>query len=74
MNNAEILRFPPSENMTPTMATQAMLTRCELGEVTDVLMVGYDSTNDFISFSSRMTRADALFLLEKAKDWVMRGG
>lgn len=74
MNNAEVLRFPPSENMTPLMAVQSALTRCELGEVTDVLIVGYDSTNDFISFSSRMSRADAVFLLEKAKDWAIHGG
>ena len=74
MNNAEVLRFPPSENMTPLMAVQAVLTRCELDEVTDVLIVGYDSTNDFISFSSRMSRADAVFLLEKAKDWAIHGG
>ena len=70
MNNSEVLRFPPSENMTPEMALQAVLTRCQLGEVTDVLIVGYDTT-DFISVSSKMTRADALWLLEKAKQWAM---
>lgn len=74
MNNSEVLRFPPSENMTPEMALQAVLTRCSLGEITDVLIVGYDNTNDFISFSSKMTRAEAVFLLEKAKDWAIHGG
>jgi hypothetical protein len=74
MNNIEVLRFPPTEHMTPEMALQAVLTRCQLGEVTDVLIVGYDTDNDFISFSSKMTRADAVWLLEKAKQWAMDGG
>jgi hypothetical protein len=47
---------------------------CEAGQVADILLVGYDNENDLITFSSRMTRAEAVFLLEKAKEWAMYGG
>lgn len=37
----------------------------------DVLIIGDDQNNNFVSITSHMTRADALFLLEKAKMHVM---
>lgn len=47
----------------------------DMGErVTDVLIVGYDADGDLFVRSSHMSRAEAVFLLEKAKEWAMYGG
>jgi hypothetical protein len=40
-------------------------------EPTDTLVLGYDEDGELIVRSSRMSRAEALFMLEKARDWVM---
>ena len=37
----------------------------------DVMVIGYDNDGVMIIRSSRMSRADALFMLEKAKQWVL---
>jgi len=74
MNNKNVISLPASENFTPEQALKHTLALCENGKVQDVLIVGYDSDNDLLTFSSRMSRADAVFLLEKAKEWVMYGG
>jgi hypothetical protein len=74
MNNKNVIRFPASENFTPDLAIKHVLSLCEAGHVADILLVGYDDENDLITFSSHMTRAEAVFLLEKAKDWAINGG
>ena len=74
MNNTTVTRFPPSENFTPALALEFVLGLCKEGKITDVLIVGYDSDNDLVTYSSRMTRAEAVFLLEKGKEWAMYGG
>lgn len=67
MNNDNIIAFPPSASYTPEMALQSVASH----NVSDVLIVGYDQDGDLVVRSSRMSKADALFLLEKAKEWVM---
>ncbi len=74
MNNKNVISLPASENFTPEMAVKHVLGLCETGKVQDVLIVGYDEDNTLITFSSRMTRAEAVFLLAKAKEWAMYGG
>jgi hypothetical protein len=74
MNNKNVIRLPASENFTPELAIKHVMSLCEAGHVADILMVGYDDENDLITFSSHMTRAEAVFLLEKAKEWAMYGG
>lgn len=65
MNN--VVHFPPSETMTPeqTLATAAKI------ELTDVLILGYDSDDNFNILSSCMSRAESLFLVEASKEWIM---
>ena len=74
MNNKNVISLPASENFTPELALKHTLKLCEEKKIQDVLIVGYDSDNDLITFSSRMTRAEAVFLLAKAKEWAMYGG
>jgi len=74
MNNKNVISLPASENFTPDLAVKHVMSLCEVGQLADILMVGYDNDNELIVFSSRMSRAEAVFLLEKAKDWAMNGG
>ena len=71
MNNQNIVALPASVNFTPEQALQSAM---QFENLQDVLIVGYDADGDLLVRSSRMSRADALFLLEKAKEWAMGGG
>ncbi len=70
MNNTNVIDLPASENYTPELALQQALKH----DLTDVLIVGYDTDRDLVVLSSRMTRAEGLFMVEKAKEWTMYGG
>lgn len=74
MNNQKVISLPASIHFTPEMALKHVLGLCETGKLQDVLIIGYDNDNDLITFSSRMTRAEAVFLLEKGKEWAIYGG
>ena len=70
MNNQNVIALPPSTNFTPEQALHAALQR----DLTDVMIIGFDTDNDFVTLSSRITRSDAMFLLEMGKRWAMDGG
>jgi hypothetical protein len=72
LNNTKVIELPASAHYTVEQAIDSLEHR--RGELTDILMVGYDSDNDLFVRSSHLSRAEALFLLEKAKEWVMYGG
>lgn len=74
MNNKNVIALPASDTFTPEMAINHVAGLCQAKTIQDILIVGYDSDGDLIIFSSRMNRADAVFLLEQAKGWVMREG
>ncbi len=72
MNNKNVISLPASANFQPE---QALASAQQLeSELTDVLIVGYDSDGCLFIRSSKMTCAEALFLLEKAKVWALSGG
>lgn len=70
MNNANVISLPASDSFQPE---QALASAASLG-LTDVLVVGYDADGVLAVRSSHMSRAEALFLLEQAKQWAMFGG
>lgn len=70
INNQKVIVLPASVNFTPT---QALDSASQMG-ATDVLIVGYDDEENLFIRSSKMSRADAVFLLEKAKQWALGGG
>lgn len=70
MNNKNVISLPATTTYQPEQA----LDSAKSLYLTDVLVIGYDCDNELLIRSSAMTRADALFLLEKAKEWTMRGG
>jgi hypothetical protein len=70
MNNKEVIRLPASEHYTPIQALQSVLNE----DLDDVLVIGYDKSGELIIRSSKMNRADALFMIEKARDWTLNGG
>jgi hypothetical protein len=71
VNNKNVIALPASTNFKPEQALHSALSFGD--DLTDVLVVGFES-GELIIRSSHMTRAEALFMLEKAKEWVMSGG
>lgn len=69
MNDTNVVALPASISFTPA---QALASAGSLA-LTDVLIFGYED-GLLVVRSSRMTRAEAVFLLEKAKEWSMNGG
>ena len=70
MNNKNVISLPASVNYTPEQALHSALK----ANLTDVMVLGYDADGELFIRSSKMTRADGLFMAEKAKDWTMHGG
>ena len=62
-----VLQLPASNFMT---AEQALDSAKGL-DLTDVLVVGYNPDGELAIRSSRMSRADALWLTEKMKAWAL---
>ena len=55
---------------TPEQALHSALK----ADLTDVMIIGYDQDGDLFVRSSKMTRAEGLFLTKKAEEWSMHGG
>jgi len=58
---------PPSRGNT----VENLLSRAEDRALTDGLVLGYDGDGDFVYLSSAMTRAEALYLVELARNRIM---
>jgi hypothetical protein len=67
MNNQNVIALPASTSFTPEQALES----AKGIALTDVLIIGYDEEGALFVRSSRLTRAEALFLLEKGRDYVM---
>lgn len=68
MNNENVLKFPNCKIETP----EEVLNTCiNFDRLTDVLILGLGKEDNLVVRSSKMSRADALFILEKAKQWVL---
>ena len=70
MNNEKVIELPASTNYTAEQALQSALK----ADLTDALIIGYDQDGDLFVRSSRMTRAEGLFMVKKAEEWAMYGG
>jgi hypothetical protein len=71
MNN--LLRLPPSTNMTAQQALDSALVDTESDHLQDVLVCGYTEGGHLYIRSSRLTRAEAFFLASKAAQWAQSG-
>ena len=69
MYNEKVITLPASTNYTAEQALQTALKT----PLTDVIVIGYDENGYLFVQSSRMTKAEGLFMTEKAKHWVMNG-
>jgi hypothetical protein len=74
MNNEKVISLPASVNYTPEQALKSALDMCEDGGLTDVMIIAYDWEGELFVRSSKMTRAEGMFMAEKAKEWTMHGG
>ena len=68
-----VLAFPPSTTLQLVQALQSALTVAEEGMLRDVLIVGYDEDEALFVRSSKLSRADALWLCEMLRRWVVDG-
>tara|TARA_R110002096_G_scaffold172484_7_gene346189 strand:- start:1969 stop:2208 length:240 start_codon:yes stop_codon:yes gene_type:complete len=66
---ANLATLPLSANYTVDQALAAAKNK----KLTDVLMVGYNADGELICIGSRMTRRDALWMIEHAKDNALYG-
>jgi hypothetical protein len=71
MNTDKVHFLPASAYLTADQAIDSLQHR--KGDLTDILMVGYDTDGELFVRSSHMSRAEAMWLLEKAKDWTLNG-
>lgn len=62
-----VLQLPASATMTVDQA----LDSAKGLDLTDVLVVGYKPDGELAMRSSRMSRADALWLAEKMRAWAL---
>lgn len=69
MNDMNIISLPASESFQPH---QALASAMDL-DLSDVLIIGYVG-GELLIRSSKMTCAEALFLLERGKSWALSGG
>jgi hypothetical protein len=73
MNNQNIIALPASVNYTPEQALLSALEFARDDNLTDVVVIGYDTDGVLVIRSSKMTRAVGLFMIEKAKQWTLGG-
>lgn len=71
MNNKNVIALPASVNFTPEQALLSMLEFCRADNLSDVMVIGYAADGVLIIRSSKMTRAEGLFMVEKVKEWTM---
>lgn len=69
MNDMNVISLPASITFQPK---QALASAMEL-DLSDVLIIGYEAGH-LVVRSSRMTCAEALFLLERGRSWALSGG
>jgi len=74
MNNEKVTHLPASVNYTPEQALKSALDQCEDGGLSDVMIIAYDWEGELYVRSSKMTRAEGLFMVERAREWSMHGG
>lgn len=67
MNNEKVLVLPPSKDYTPQ---QALLSALHMNDLSDVLIIGYHDDGTLFVRSSKMTRAEAVYLSMIAIDWA----
>jgi len=70
---SNLLRLPPSTNMTAEQALASALVDAEEGDLTDVIIIGYRDGEIYVR-SSKLTCAEGLFLAHKAVRWAESGG
>ena len=71
MNTDKVRFLPASAYLNVGQAVDSLQHMKD--DLKDILVVGYDTDGELFVRSSHMTRAEALWLLEKAKDWAVHG-
>lgn len=63
-----VIQIPTLANDTPERVISDVLERAKSGDITDVIVIGYDKSESLvIRSSSEITRKDALWMIESVK-------
>ena len=65
-----VRQLPPSTNFNPEQALSSALQE----KLTDVIVLGYYEDGSLFIRSSRLTVAEANFMIDKAKAYTLAGG
>jgi len=74
MNSENVINLPASTNYTAEQALKSALDMCQNEGLCDVMVIAYDLDGELFVRSSKMTRAEGLFMVEKARWWALYGG
>jgi hypothetical protein len=66
---ADLHVLAPRDNRT----VDSTLAGAQEDDLVECLVIGTNSAGDFVFRSSGMGNRDGLWLIEKARDWVMKG-
>lgn len=72
MSDTNITELGFHSNMTAVEVLEVLLRKARCGEIINILCVGEYADTDLMSVSSKMTRAEANWLLDSAKRYVLR--
>lgn len=67
--SADLVVLAPRDGRT----VENMLEYAKKNNLVECLIIGTDSDGEFVFLSSGMGNRDGLWLIEKAREWVMRG-
>lgn len=71
MKDGNVVSFPATNTMTPHQALSSALLFADNDNLKEVFVVGFDGDGDLLVRSSRMTRRDALWLIEQARLYIL---
>lgn len=66
---AELHVLAPRDGRT----VQTAIESAKQDDMVECLIIGTNSDGDFVFLSSGMSNRDGLWLIEKARDWIMNG-
>ena len=64
-----LAHLPLSANLNPEQALKAALQK----DFNEVLICGFDKDGNFVSLNSKMSRRDALWIIENAREFALFG-
>lgn len=71
---SNLIRLPPTTNMTPQQALDSCLADTQEDHLQDVIVIGYTTAGKLYIRYSKLNLAQAHFMICQAQRWAMDGG